>query len=112
MDLTKTHGISMDSWYILRIMVQKWTYSIEIGSWFRHGLMVWTWTCGIGKDSWYGHSLMVLTTPMLSILTFQHIASCSFSNTSPNYRVQCIQPSMKFFSTNQVLQECWRMLAV
>ena len=51
MDLKKTHGIEIDSWYIIRLMVQ-------------------TWTHGIGKDSWYGHRLMVLTTPM--VLTKTH----------------------------------------
>ena len=47
MELTRTNGINMDSWY-------------------RHGLMVKTLTHGIDKDSWSRHGLMVLTTPMVS----------------------------------------------
>ena len=46
MDLTKTHGMDMELWYRIRLMVEAWTH-------------------GIGKDSWYGHRLMVLTTPMV-----------------------------------------------
>ena len=63
MDLIKTHGIDMDSWYIIRLMVQH-GLMVDMNSWLRHGLMVQTWTHGIGKDSCYGHRLMLLTTPM------------------------------------------------
>ena len=40
MDLTKTHGIEMNSWYRIRLMVPTWNYGIDMDSWFRHGLMV------------------------------------------------------------------------
>ena len=51
MELRRTHGKDMYSWY-------------------RHGLMVLTWTYGIDMDSWYRHGLMVVTTPM--VLTKTH----------------------------------------
>ena len=40
MDLKKTHGIEIDSWYIIRLMVQTWTHGLDMDSWYRHGLMV------------------------------------------------------------------------
>ena len=48
MDLTKTHGIDLDSLYIIRLMVQTWTHR------------VYTWTHGLDMDSWYKNGLMVL----------------------------------------------------
>ena len=59
MDLTKTPGIDMDSWYRIRILVQTWTHGIDMDSLFKHGPMVYTWIYGIGKthgmdiDLWY-----------------------------------------------------------
>ena len=40
MDLTKTHGIDLDSWYRIRLMVQTWTQGIYTDSWLRHEFMV------------------------------------------------------------------------
>ena len=53
MDLTKTHGIDMDSWYRIRLLVQTWTQGIDMGSWYWQGLMVWTY----GIDKTYGIEL-------------------------------------------------------
>ena len=61
MDLTKTPGIDIDSWYRIRILVETWTHGIDMDSWYRHGLIVWTWTHGIDMDLWYWKRLMVWT---------------------------------------------------
>ena len=45
MNLTKTHGIDMNSWYRIRLVV-------DMDSWCRHGLINKTWTHGIDMDSW------------------------------------------------------------
>ena len=47
MDLTKTHGIDMDSWYRIRFRVQTWTHGLDMDSWHRHGLMVLAKTHGM-----------------------------------------------------------------
>ena len=51
MDLTRTHGIDMDSWYRNRPMVQTWTHGIDMHSWNRHGCI--DNTHGIDLDIWY-----------------------------------------------------------
>ena len=55
MDLTKTHGIDMNSWYRHGLIVQKWTHGIDMDSWYWQRLMVWTQTYGI--DNTHGIDL-------------------------------------------------------
>ena len=60
MELTKTHGVYMDSWYKIRLLVQTWTHGIDMDSLFRHGLMVYiilmvlAKTHGIDIDNTHG----------------------------------------------------------
>ena len=53
MELTRTHGIDIDSWYRHGPMALTWTLGMDMDSWYRHGRMVLTKTHGIKIDSWY-----------------------------------------------------------
>ena len=58
MDLTKTHGIDMESWYRIRLMVPTWTHGIDMDSWYWQRLMIWTQIYGI--DNTHGIDLNLL----------------------------------------------------
>ena len=72
MDLTKTHGIDMDSWCRIRLMVKTWTHGIDMDSWYRHGLVLLAKTHGMDNthgiylNSWYSigtpesHTLLLI----------------------------------------------------
>ena len=52
MDLEKTYGIDMYSWYIIRLMVHSWTHGLDMDSWYRKHLMVLAKTNGMDIDIW------------------------------------------------------------
>ena len=65
---TLTRVTGKDSWYRHGRMELTRTHGIDMDSRYRHELnelMVYTWTHGIDMYSWYRHGLMVLKTPMV-----------------------------------------------
>ena len=59
MDLTKAHGIDMDSWYRIRLLIQTWT-GITMDSWYIQRCLK--------KSSVWVESLMVSTATKMSLL--------------------------------------------
>ena len=59
MDLTKTHGMDMDSLLRIRPMVQTWTDGPNMNSWYRHGLTVLAKTHGMKKNYGFDNTQLV-----------------------------------------------------
>ena len=47
------HGIDLNSWQRLGLMIMTWAHGIDLESWYRLAPRVKTWTNSTDTDSWY-----------------------------------------------------------